>query len=58
MNYYVSRQEIINSNELTIINFFKLYSKHVQNSLKIGLIIVYVYHEKNIKHPLTKFKTN
>ena len=58
MIYHVARQEIINSNQLTKINFFKLNSKHVQYSLKINLIIIYVYHEKNIKHPLTKFKTN
>ena len=58
MIYHVARQEIINSNQLTNIIFFKLNSKHVQYSLKIGLIIIYVYHEKNIKHPLTKFKTN
>ena len=51
MIYHVARQEIINSNQLTKINFFKLNSKHVQYSLKISLIMIYVYHEKNIKHP-------
>ena len=58
MIYHVSRQEIINSNQLTKINFIKLNSKHIQYSLKIGLIILYVYRETNIKHPLTKIKRN
>ena len=57
MIYHVSRQEIINSNQLTKIIFFKLNAKQVYYSLKIGLIIIYVYHVKNIKHPLIKFKT-
>ena len=58
MIYHVSRQEIINSNQLTKNNFIKLNSKHIQYSLKIGLIILYVYRETNIKHPLTKIKRN